>query len=420
MGLNEEILELKEAYRIWQSLDVSYEYGLIRGYSTSNHAIIHRLWGRTDLICEKILETQKIEDGIFKIVAPSPWHAYFILRIIHHIIYRGLREFGLKLDDSDNKNGEHIFFRGQRCSNWEYISSLRRNDDSTKNIERRAVYALTEYFKTYFSKKDDFALNISRCFAQHYGIATELVDISCSPDIAVWFATHPIEPSCPNGDNYGVVRAFNWLGGENEAKTLILMPPPFVKNLYQQRALFIDTSNTGGIVKGNFTIEVKFPRMTCGGEFQVWRQNQIIDVWPKIEKPEQDLIEWSRKIAVNSTNTKNVRIMVEKDRRKKVLPDFWLKREIWNYEGYMKDWIRMLEWVLPYTCVTALPIKSGIENNQMRYEIHNYKVMALVLANIGLFRSMIAEVKESDVVDSPIFKNIIYLAQEVIKKRKSR
>jgi hypothetical protein len=62
--------------------------------------------------------------------APSPWHAYFYLRAQHQAMYRGHRPLGAEASAIEtDKVGEHLFFRGQRCADWSFGSSLRRTTD---------------------------------------------------------------------------------------------------------------------------------------------------------------------------------------------------------------------------------------------------------------------------------------------------
>jgi hypothetical protein len=68
--------------------------------------------------------------GAYMADAPSPWHAYFYLRAQHQAMYRGHRPLGAEASAIEtDKVGEHLFFRGQRCADWSFGSSLRRTTD---------------------------------------------------------------------------------------------------------------------------------------------------------------------------------------------------------------------------------------------------------------------------------------------------
>jgi hypothetical protein len=190
-----------------------------------------------------------------------------------------------------------LFFRGQRCSAWPFGSSLQRKDASAQQIEQRATIALSEYFGSMFVRNEDVASNTGRCFAQHYGIATDLIDISCDPDVAVWFATRSEGARCPHDDPRGAIRAVSWAAQRGYADTSFLLAPPFVRNLYTQRGLFIDASSTNGSFTGKFALEVRLPRETAAGKFEVIRNGQAVDVWPQpVDAEGAELIQWARDI----------------------------------------------------------------------------------------------------------------------------
>jgi len=259
-----------------------------------------------------------------------------------------------------------------------------------------------------FVADDDVASNTARCFAQHYGIATDLADISCDPDIAIWFATHPFKASCPAGDTDGVVRAVSWAGQQKRAETVFLLPPPFVRNVYEQRGLFIDASQTNGLVDGNLTLQVKFPRDTAGGEFRVRRRNHELDVWPMPDETEQELVNWARKIAADGKDDEDIRKKVAQANEANSLPEFWLVRELWERDKQMAGWLSILDWVLPSTCVTALPVASS--EGPMRYEILDLKVKALVRANPTFFRAFVEASKESNFQGFAVLEKVVRIA----------
>lgn len=269
--------------------------------------------------------------------------------------------------------------------------------------------ALTEYFRALFVADDDVASNTGRCFAQHYGIATDLADISCEPDIAIWFATHPFHASCPAGDATGVVRAVSWAGQQQDTETICLMPPPFVRNVYEQRGLFIDTSSTNGILNGKITLQVEFPRDTAAGEFQVIRRNKKLAVWSLPDAAENELVNWARAVAIDSIDSGEVRGKVAQAKDRNGLPGFWLERELWDSDKQINGWLCMLDWVLPATCVTALPVSSGPE--PVRYEILDLKVRALVRANPTFFKAFVEASQDSDFTGFKVLYEVLRLAR---------
>ena len=386
MVTEQDITDLVEAYERWQSLDIVSEYGPLRAYK--EHDTVQRLWRETidPAVALVVKNSRKTADGVYVAEAPSPWHAFFYLRAQQQWAYRAGRPLGSAGSDEKPHGGEHLFFRGQRCTSWELMSSLRRKDPVAQGIEQRAVAALVEYFRPHFASNDDIASNTALCFAQHYGIATDLADISCDPDIAVWFATHPVGRVCPAGEREGIVQAVSWAGQENAAETVFLLPPPFVRNVYEQRGLFIDTSSTSGRLKGRISLEVRFPKETVGGEFRVIRRGRSLEVWPEPDAVEQELVSWARAVATACPSAEAVPDMVETQRRANDLPKFWLERELYDFEKHVNAWLSILDWVLPATCVTASPVAPG-DPGPMRYEILGLKVRALVRSNPTFFRA---------------------------------
>jgi hypothetical protein len=294
------------------------------------------------------------------------------------------------------------------------MSSLRRKDLVAQGIERRAVAALEEYFRSYFPSNDDIARNTALCFAQHYGIATDLADITCDPDIAVWFATHPVGKACPAGEREGIAQAVSWAGQQNAAETVFLLPPPFVRNVYEQRGLFIDTSTTTGRLKGRISLKVRFPRETAGGEFRVIRQGRSLEVWPEPDVVEQELVSWARAVGAACPSAEAVRDAVETQRGTDDMPKFWLERELYDFEKHVGDWLSILDWVLPATCVTALPVGSG-GPGPMRYEILDLKVRALVRSNRTLFRAFAGAAEGMNFTGSEVLKQVLALARDELE-----
>jgi hypothetical protein len=408
-----ETRDLKDAYEFWQSSEVLFEYGPLRAYAPIHHGRIQALWREIiDPAVKLVAQTEvRTAAGEYETRAPSPWHAYFYLRAQQQYLYRAGRPFSVSATDRlpGQTGPEHLFFRGQRCSSWDFTSSLQRKDEATRRVEDRAVVALTEYFRSLFVANEDVASNTARCFAQHYGIATSLADISCEPDIAVWFATHPHGAPCPTGDPDGTVRAVTWAGQQQEAETVFLLPPPFVRNLYEQRGLFIDTSKTDGVLTGKLILQVAFPRDTAAGEFQVRRRNNVLAVWPPPDAPEQELVDWSRRIATDSTDDDDVRNKVTQAKHDNALPEFWLERELWDKDNQIRSWLPILNWVLPATCITALPVGSG--SGPMRYEILDPKLRALVRANPSFFRAFVEASEDSDFTGFEVLHEVLRFAR---------
>lgn len=409
-----DILALKDAYEQLQSWTPIVEFGPLRAYHPSHHAEAQRLWREViDPAVRQTDDTQTLDaHGTYRARAASPWHAYFYLRAQQQHVFRAGRPLRAPPAPDAGVVGEHLFFRGQRCASWPFHSSLRRRDAVTAAAERRAAFALSEYFRYTFIADADVASGTGRCFAQHYGIATDLVDVSCDPGIAIWFATHPYPSSCPDGEPDAVVRAVSWAGQRDDAPVKCLLAPPFVRNVYTQRGLFLDTSSTNGELTAGLRLEVTFPRETVGGEFRVRRSGVDIDVWPEPDAAEQALIAWARGIAAEADDDAGVGDRVAQAREGDAWPRFWLDRELYEHDRQVEEWLTILDWVLPSTCVTALPVASA--QGPMQYEVLEPKVRALVRANPTFFTALVSATEGADFSRHEVLRQVIVVARGIL------
>jgi hypothetical protein len=411
LSTSNDILALKHAYEVLQGLKLVHEYGPLRSFLENDAA------QRAQTIIAPAVSlvhstSRRDKDGTYLVDAPSPWHAYFYLRAQQQFCFRGGRPLGEPPSLDGKTLGEHLFFRGQRCASWTFQTSRRRKNQCEQQVEQRAVTAVTEYFRLMFASDQSIASNIGLCFAQHYGIATDLIDISCDADIAVWFATHPSAGTCPNEEG-AVVRSVSWAGQEDEAKTLFLLPPPFVRNVYLQRGLFIDASATNGLMLGKIQMQVYFPRDTAGGEFQVIRSGTSVEVWPGLDRSERELVHWAREIALEYQDDEAVRSRVVEDRNANTFPEFWLEKGLYEHDTQLQEWLSLLDWVLPATCVTALPVAG---HAPMLYEVSTPKVRALVRANSGFFRAFVSVFEGANFTGFESLERVFLIARAELSK----
>jgi hypothetical protein len=412
MVTDQDIVDLKKVYERWQSFETVTEYGPLRGYVEHVGIAVRQMW--REIIDPAIAlvadSAKKTGDGIHAAEAPSPWHAFFYLRAQQQYAYLAGHPLGSENVD-DNSGGEHLFFRGQRCASWEFKSSLRRKDSNTQAVEQRAVLALEEYFRYNFAKNADIAHNSALCFAQHYGIATDLADVSCDPDIAVWFATHPVGEMCPSGECEAIVQTVSWASQQEIAKIVFLLPPPFVRNVYEQRGLFIDTSSTGGTLTGKLSLQVSFPRETAGGEFRVVRGGRSLEVWPEPDADEKELVAWARTIAATCSSSEAIHDMVDAQRHTRgALPKYWLERQLYDFDKHVEAWLSILDWVLPATCVTARPVNP--EPEPMRYGINSAKARELIRSNPSFFKAFVVASEGADFTNFKVLKAMLDLARK--------
>ena len=272
----QEIDKLKSAYEILNSLPIAAEYGPLRRFYVSPE--IADLWSSVVLPAVQLVEntTHKVSEGIHVAEAPSPWHACFYLRYRQQQAFQaGLppgetpyselpteqRQAVLVPKTAIKAVGDHMFFRGHRCKKWHFNSALRRvSDPSKKAIEQRAVFALEAYFNHFFIEEEDLGINTALCFAQHYGIATDLIDVTCDPDVAVWFSASAPGSCDASCEGLGVVRAVTWAGQQHGSELTFRLPAPFIRNMYIQRGYFLDSTCNNGVMNGTLTLDVCFPQ----------------------------------------------------------------------------------------------------------------------------------------------------------------
>lgn len=87
-------------------------------------------------------------------------------------------------------------FRGQLDAKWDLSTSLDRYEDcvSKQNFEKKCLALANDLFPHIEEYRAIERLGL----LQHYGAKTRLLDISTSPDVALWFAFEEISSSSPN------------------------------------------------------------------------------------------------------------------------------------------------------------------------------------------------------------------------------
>lgn len=69
-----------------------------------------------------------------------------------------------------------------------------------------------------------------------------------------------------------------------------------------------------------------------------------------------------------------------------MLPKFWLEQELYNFDKIVDEWFSFLDWVLPATYLTGLPVTGPAP---MLYDLLDLKVGSLVHANPTFFKAFI-------------------------------
>lgn len=152
---------------------------------------------------------------------------------------------------SSNANGQRVHaFRGQRDATWNLIPSIQRDipavaEDAEKELRRR-YYVLALFCEAMRLYLDREALDSSEAtcmaIAQHYGVPSPLCDLTWSPWVALFFASHGAQAG-----QIGIVQRFSIstlqeISGQGAANlgTLQIIEAEFVPRIKAQRGFFIE------------------------------------------------------------------------------------------------------------------------------------------------------------------------------------
>jgi hypothetical protein len=131
----------------------------------------------------------------------------------------------LELTKIFKEEGKYNLFRGQ-AKNWEVMSSASRVNDDSRVIKEIINFghfcANNELLKPYLNSDEFIAI------AQHYGLMTNFIDFTSSPEVAMYFATH--DKSCEVGQQ-SVIICLNRKEFENEVSN------GFIQSLIQKQTL---------------------------------------------------------------------------------------------------------------------------------------------------------------------------------------
>jgi len=201
-----------------------------------------------------------------EIFVPSPWHAWALLAFLHSNF---IRVDGQQWNTLDNFVVPA--YRGHEDSNYQILPSLYRSNN--QETEQRYLDIFTLIFNQPFLWQNlgiPLPLESAKAAAQHYGIHTDLLDITADPAIAVYFASHP---ESKNHAKTGAVLVFD-LQNILSSGTKIILPPPPVDRLYKQQGAFLSFPNKDFHSIQNL-IKITFPP---NPDFQIIREGKHIDI----------------------------------------------------------------------------------------------------------------------------------------------
>jgi hypothetical protein len=183
-------------------------------------------------------------------------------------------------------------FRGHANSAYKLTPSLQRLTADTAAVMTRAAQYFCEYFRYYCQSIIDpppLPAEIFNSGAQHYGIATNLLDFSADPDIAVFFASN--NSNVTEGQVARVyIAPLRWLASRG---LRVLLPPPLFSRLYEQRGVFVELPST--LDDAEFA-KVEFP---AESEFEVHRAGKPVPVMPASTWLEE-IKDWALRVAAES------------------------------------------------------------------------------------------------------------------------
>ncbi|QIK53793.1 FRG domain-containing protein [Dysgonomonas sp. HDW5B] len=107
-------------------------------------------------------------------------------KIYHLKTPRETLELALKF----KKDKKFNLFRGQN-EGWPLVTSISRLSSSKRDEAVDKLFAFKLFLSEYtFIKEYVESLDHIMAIAQHYGISTDFIDFTYSPEIAIFFATH--------------------------------------------------------------------------------------------------------------------------------------------------------------------------------------------------------------------------------------
>ena len=226
-------------------------------------------------------EIETDEEGFT--LAPSPWHAVFALELMQET----------------HPSHPVSIFRGQRDMSWRFVPSLRRPTiDASK--ERRVALAFEriarEFMNWLHSPIPKMVEEGYLGVAQHYGVATDLLDWTADPHVAVYFASK--DGPAESGNSAAVYSLrFNvarMIGGR------VFLPHPWADRVYLQQGMFVDINKSAEELLWAKKGVVRFipdPR------FQIYRNGEAINI-----EPQSDVLEPLLRLAREWVETRECEI----------------------------------------------------------------------------------------------------------------
>jgi hypothetical protein len=145
----------------------------------------------------------------------------------------------------DAQGEQRLFFRGQRCHIWDVTPSIFRGVSSESDFQlkleniRCVVRALQEVG---LGSNELEALAIAQHYSRELDIRTWLVDVTASPFVALFFATHDGVTGDIGVVNYISRKEWKRFSGEDDSLTgtLRFVSPQGIPRIVNQRGFFLE------------------------------------------------------------------------------------------------------------------------------------------------------------------------------------
>ncbi|HEX3111262.1 MAG TPA: FRG domain-containing protein, partial [Thermoanaerobaculia bacterium] len=228
----------------------------------------------TAALVEALQDVDFIDDKTWW--APSPWHAAAWLMNETAGSAIGEETFPAPLRMRPHRRRGALLFRGQRSIAWPIIARIARTPRPDEEIAamRRLAFALDEGYRE--AEAPPTTTEAHFAVAQHYGIATHLVDLTVDPRVAVFFA-------CDGANDRDLVTV-EWVdfSDADDLGLRLILAPPWVQRIYDQRGIFIDTTRVAGELTSHFRrivfpADARFVRSEFGSRQTIYGESSWFD-----------------------------------------------------------------------------------------------------------------------------------------------
>lgn len=245
-------------------------------------------------------EMQFMISQIFRIsdkflMAPSVWHAAVFCAYLMAEKSSGIRldvatDNTLSYEQLPIEPARHLVFRGEADCNYRLVPSIWRTNVDHE-LTRRKLSCFCPIVKHALDKalNQNTDVQLACAIAQHFGIPTSLMDWTTDPIVAIGFASLPKKKPPEHARVYILPTDVAVKAGGR-----FYLPPPYMKRLYIQRGLFIETADFEvDHALEEAAIKIEFP---YDSTFRPIRNGKPVDLMSQYQWLEQ-VADWAKKEA---------------------------------------------------------------------------------------------------------------------------